>query len=61
MGFADARIAQRGSVLRVDERPIYERTLTALREAIGAEAAAKLMAEGAAMTEEEAVEEALAL
>jgi predicted ATPase len=62
LGFADARIAQRGSVLRVmDERPFYERTLTALRAAIGAEAAAKLMTEGAAMTEEQAVEEAFAL
>jgi predicted ATPase/DNA-binding XRE family transcriptional regulator len=61
LGFADARIAQRGSVLRVDERPFYERTLMALRAAIGAEAAAKLMAEGAAMTEEQAVEEALVL
>jgi hypothetical protein len=62
LGFADARIAQRGSVLRgMDERPVYDRTLTALRAAIGAEAVAKLMAEGAVMTEEQAVEEALAL
>ncbi len=61
LGFSDARIEKSGSVLRIDERPIYDRTLTALREAIGGEAVATLMAEGAAMTEEQAVQEALAL
>lgn len=55
------RIAKMGSVLRVDERPMYDRALIALREAVGADMAARLVAEGAAMPEEQAVEEALGL
>ncbi len=61
LGFSDARIAKMGSVLRVDERPMYDRALIALREAVGADMAARLVAEGAAMPEEQAVEEALGL
>jgi hypothetical protein len=61
LGFSYARIAKMGSVLRVDERPMYDRALIALREAVGADMAARLVAEGAAMPEEEAVEEALGL
>jgi hypothetical protein len=37
----------------------YGRVISALRESLGADAVARLMAEGASMTEEQAVEEAL--
>jgi hypothetical protein len=41
--------------------PEYDHTLVVLRETLGIDAVATLMAAGATMTEEQAVEEALVL
>jgi tetratricopeptide (TPR) repeat protein len=57
LGFFDARPAALDSVLKLD-RQEYDRALNALREALGADAVAKLMDEGATLTEEQAVEDA---
>jgi hypothetical protein len=43
----------------LDQQPEYDRIIGALRSALSAEALARLMAEGAALTEEQAVAEAL--
>jgi hypothetical protein len=57
LGFLDASFEATGATrnLDVEER---DRALAALRDALGADSVAKLMAEGAAMTEEQAVAEA---
>jgi hypothetical protein len=49
-----------GAARQPAEQLIYDRALVALHRTLGADAVAKLMSEGAAMTEEQAVEEALA-
>lgn len=56
LGFVEARLQTLGSAPQN-----HELTLAALREAMGAGTAAKLMAEGAKMTEDETVESALML
>jgi predicted ATPase/ribosome-binding protein aMBF1 (putative translation factor) len=59
LGFVDARLAALGSGrLNNQEQREYDRVLAALGEAIGADSVAGLMADGAAMSEEEAVAEA---
>ena len=59
LGFVDAHFAA-GAVLQdAEEQQEYDRALAALRRALGAATIAKVMAEGAAMTEEQAIEEAL--
>ncbi len=55
LGFVDARLAAMGSA-RAEEQQEYDRVLNVLRDALGADALGKLMAAGAAMTEEQAVE-----
>jgi hypothetical protein len=55
LGFVDARSRARGARLK-DERTL--RGLGALREALGTDAVAELMSEGAALTEEQALDEA---
>ncbi len=60
LGFVDARIAAMGSARKPLDQPVYDRALSALRDEIGSETVARLMAEGSVMTEERAVEEALA-
>ena len=57
LGFVDARLVAMGSP-RPEGDQEYDQALAVLRNALGAEAVAKLMAEGAAMTEEQAVGEA---
>jgi len=61
LGFVDARLtAIMGAGPRdLDQQPEYDRIIGALRSALSAEALARLMAEGAALTEEQAVAEAL--
>jgi hypothetical protein len=61
LGFSDARIAAMGSIRQVAGQLVYRRAMSALRDAMGAEALSNLMADGATMTEEQAVEAALAL
>ena len=55
LGFVDARLAAMGSA-RAEEQQEYDRVLNLLGDAVGADALGKLMAAGAAMTEEQAVE-----
>ena len=55
LGFVDARLAAMGSA-RAEEQQEYDRVLNVLGDAVGADALGKLMAAGAAMTEEQAVE-----
>jgi predicted ATPase/transcriptional regulator with XRE-family HTH domain len=61
LGFVNARLARiMGSGRRDrDQQPEYDRVLAVLRGALSADVVAKLMAAGSAMTEEQAVEEAL--
>ena len=59
LGYADARLALMGSSRTVDGQTIYESALTALRGVFDADRLAGLMAEGAAMSEDDAVEAAL--
>ena len=59
-GFVDRRFAATGSRRIPLMAWQYGRVLSALRESLDADSLAKLMALGAAMTEEQAVEEALA-
>ncbi len=54
-GFVDARLAAMGTA-RAEEQQEYDRVLNVLRDAMGADALGKLMAAGAALTEEQAVE-----
>jgi predicted ATPase len=64
-GFVDARLAAMGSARRwmdsPEQEPYYHRALAVLRDALGGDTVAKLTAEGAAITEERAVEETLAI
>jgi predicted ATPase/transcriptional regulator with XRE-family HTH domain len=59
LGFSEARIAAIGSPRWPDDQLVYDRAVAALRDAMGAAAVTNLLADGAAMTEEQAVEEAL--
>jgi predicted ATPase/transcriptional regulator with XRE-family HTH domain len=58
LGFVDARLQAIGSARMYIYEQGYDRALAGLREALGADAMAGFMAEGATMTEEQAVEEA---
>ena len=60
LGFADAQLSEMGSARDRESMLNRERALAALRERIGDNAVADLIAVGAAMTQDEAVEEALA-
>ncbi len=60
IGFVDARYAALGSSLDGMARQEYDRILAVLRGATGTDTVANLTAEGAAMSEEQAVEEASA-
>jgi tetratricopeptide (TPR) repeat protein len=59
LGYADARLTLIGSSRTEDTQMRYEEVVTALREVIDADRLATLMAEGAAMTEDDAVKAAL--
>ncbi len=59
LGFSEARIAAVGSSLWPDDQLVYHQAVAVLGEAMGAATITKLMAEGAAMTEQQAIEEAL--
>lgn len=56
LGFVDARLAQLGSARMYIHEQEYEGALRAVRETLGAAEAARLMAEGAEMSEEQIVE-----
>jgi predicted ATPase/transcriptional regulator with XRE-family HTH domain len=60
-GFADAHFAATGSRRIPLMAWQYSRVLSVLRESLGVESLAKLMAEGAAMNEEQAVQAALTI
>ena len=55
MGFADAPVAAMGFAREILGKQQYDRALAVLRDAIGAEPLADLMAESAMLTEEQAV------
>jgi predicted ATPase/transcriptional regulator with XRE-family HTH domain len=59
LGFVDARLAALGSERLYFDRPQYDQILSALRNAMGNDAIANLMMEGALMNEEQVVEQAL--
>ncbi|MGP8099170.1 MAG: hypothetical protein ACLQHL_00170, partial [Candidatus Cybelea sp.] len=61
LGFVDAQLEALATGRDFIERPQYERILAVLRCAIGVDVVANLMEEGAAMTQEQAIETALAL
>ncbi len=61
LGFSDAGIKAMGSGRQPTDQLVYDRAMSAVRDAIGADTLSTLMAEGVAMTEEQAVEAALAL
>jgi predicted ATPase/DNA-binding XRE family transcriptional regulator len=57
LGFVDARFVARGATRDDAELQEYGRAVAALRETLGADVLSRRMAEGAAMTEEQAVQE----
>jgi predicted ATPase/DNA-binding XRE family transcriptional regulator len=61
LGFVDARLAGIGSIRSPIIQPEYDRVLSMLSDAFGADAVASLMEEGAGMTEVQAVKETLAI
>ena len=54
LGFVDAHLLGENTLSSAEQR-LEDQTLGALREALGADAVADLMAEGALMTQEQAV------
>jgi predicted ATPase len=60
-GYADARLKAIGSARLPFVQPYYRRSLDRLRDAIGAPTVTSLMADGATMTEDEAIEAAISL
>jgi predicted ATPase len=58
LGFVDARLQAIGSAKMYIYEHGYERAVAGLREAIGTDAVTSFMAEGAAMTEQQAIAEA---
>jgi tetratricopeptide (TPR) repeat protein len=58
LGFVNARLEAIGSARMYIYEQGYDRALTVLRETIGADAVASFMAEGAKLSEEQAVQEA---
>ena len=58
LGFVDERLATTGSAVVLWQRQEHDRVLGVVREAVGADTAAQLMAVGAAMSEDQVVEEA---
>jgi hypothetical protein len=61
MGFANARTASAGSSPSQEQCKESDRVLAALRSRIGDAAVSDAMATGAAMTQDQAIEEAYAL
>ena len=61
LGFVDARLAALASARYEWVQPQHDQALAALHDALGTDAVASLLAEGARMTENQAVEAALAL
>jgi predicted ATPase/transcriptional regulator with XRE-family HTH domain len=61
LGFADHRLAAPGLRWNNDQQREYAQVRAVLDEALGADTVAKRIAEGAAMSEDEAVDEALAV
>ena len=59
LGYSEARIAAIGSARAPDYQAVYDSAVAALCDAMGAKTTSELMADGATMTEEEAVEAAL--
>jgi hypothetical protein len=59
LGYADARLAALEAAREYTERQEYDKLVHALREALGEDELAKLMAEGSTWTEDHAVAEAL--
>jgi predicted ATPase len=59
VGFADAGLADLGSARWPFAQPQYDRTLAELQRSLGRDRVSELMCEGAAMTEEQALSEAL--
>ena len=61
LGYADARLKAIGSARLPFVQPHYRRVLNLLHDAMGAPAVRSLMAEGAAMTEDKAIEAAISM
>lgn len=61
LGYADARLKAIGSARLPFVQPHYRRVLDLLHDAMGAPVVGSLMAEGAAMTEDKAIEAAISM
>ena len=61
LGYADARLSGLEALRQYTEQQEYDKTRAALRDALGEDQLAKLMAEGATWTEDQAVAEGLAI
>jgi predicted ATPase/transcriptional regulator with XRE-family HTH domain len=61
IGFVDARLSALGSRRSYVQQPLYDRVITVVRSALGADAVAGLLADGAAMTEGQAVGQVMSL
>jgi hypothetical protein len=59
LGYVDARYVALGMQRETAEQQGYDKLMAALREALGADDIAQLAADGAAWSEDQAVEEAL--
>ena len=59
IGAAETMMREEGAAWPPDERPHYERTVAALKDAIGADEFARIRARGAALSTREAVKHAL--
>ncbi|MBV8355635.1 MAG: hypothetical protein JO101_09960, partial [Candidatus Eremiobacteraeota bacterium] len=59
LGFVDARLKSMSSQRKYFHQPAYDRVVAALRDGAGAERTEHLMAEGARMSEDDAIELAL--
>lgn len=61
LGFVDARLLQMDESRQLTEKMLYDRLMASLREQANEEEIATLLAEGSNLSEEEAIEEALAV
>jgi flagellar motility protein MotE (MotC chaperone) len=61
LGYVDARLASIEALRQYTEQQECDKMLLVLRDALGADQLAKLMAEGATWTEDQAVLESLAI
>lgn len=61
LGLSDARIVAMRSARQAADQLVYDRSMSVLRDVMGTDTMSSLMADGAAMTEDQAIEATLAL